>query len=78
MHVYAREREVPAEDGNGGNAWRCILMREREREREREQFGVWMVRERAQSSPFLSSLYILAALHFNHKLKILKFSKILN
>ena len=51
---------------------------EREREREREQFGVWMVRERAQSSPFLSSLYILAALHFNHKLKILKFSKILN
>ena len=50
----------------------------REREREREQFGVWMVRERAQSSPFLSSLYILAALHFNHKLKILKFSKILN
>ena len=78
MHVYAREREreVPAEDGNGGNAWRCILMRERERER--EQFGVWMVRERAQSSPFLSNLYILAALHFNHKLKILKFSKILN
>ena len=69
-----QEREVPAEDGNGGNAWRCILMRERER----EQFGVWMVRERAQSSPFLSSLYILAALHFNHKLKILKFSKILN
>ena len=63
--------------------WReCLEMhideREREREREREQFGVWMVRERAQSSPFLSSLYILAALHFNHKLKILKFSKILN
>ena len=26
-----QEREVPAEDGNGGNAWRCILMREREK-----------------------------------------------
>ena len=35
-----QEREVPAEDGNGGNAWRCILMRERERERERER-AVW-------------------------------------
>ena len=41
-----QEREVPAEDGNGGNAWRCILMRER------EQFGVRMVRERAQSLHF--------------------------
>ena len=31
MSMQEREREVPAEDGNGGNAWRCILMRERER-----------------------------------------------
>ena len=46
-----QEREVPAEDGNGGNAWRCILMREREREREREsslEFG-WCVSALSQA-----------------------------
>ena len=57
MSVQEREREVPAEDGNGGNAWRYILMRGRGRGREREQFGVRMVRERAQSSLFLSTFW---------------------